>query len=177
MVDDDDERELFREAVGAVRRIRSTRAEKPASRPEPVPRMREADERRVTDELTAAQPFEHGLESGEELLWLRPGLQKRVLTRLRRGHWRVQDEIDLHQMNAEAATRSIRVFLEEALTAHRRVVKIIHGKGLRSGPGGPRLKTVTARVLSRHPRVLAFASAPPADGGTGAVYVLLGNRQ
>jgi DNA-nicking Smr family endonuclease len=176
MSDDNDEGSVFREAVGDVRRIRSKRAEPERVRPEAAPRMREADERQVVEELAESRPFEHGLESGEELLWLRPGLQKRVLTRLRRGYWRVQDEIDLHQMNADAATRSIRVFLDEALASNHRLVKIIHGKGLRSGPGGPRLKTLTARVLSRHPRVLAFASAPPADGGTGAVYVLLRNR-
>lgn len=171
--DDKDDLDLFRESVGPVRRVRSSRVEPPARRPEATPRMREADERQVVSELAESRPFEHGLESGEELLWLRPGLQKRVLTRLRRGHWSVQDEIDLHQMNADAATRSIRAFLDEALNANRRLVKVIHGKGLRSGPGGPRLKTLTARVLSRHPRVLAFASAPPTDGGTGAVYVLL----
>lgn len=173
MADKDDDLELFRESIGPVRRIRSSRAETRRPKAGPRPRMREADERQVIDELGQARPFDHELETGEELLWLKPGLQKRVLARLRRGYWSVQDEIDLHRMNADAATRSIRVFVDEALAAGRRVVKIIHGKGLRSGPGGPRLKTVTARVLSRHPGVLAFGSAPPADGGTGAVYVLL----
>lgn len=176
MSDDNDDWSLFRDSVGPVRRIRSTREGRNAPRPRAEPKMREADERRVIDELSEVRPFEHGLESGEELLWLRPGLQKRVLTRLRRGHWRVQDEIDLHQMNADAATRTIRAFLDEALASHLRLVKIIHGKGLRSGPGGPRLKTLTARVLSRHASVLAFASAPPTDGGTGAVYVLLASK-
>jgi len=176
MNDDNDDWTLFRASVGPVRRIRSTRAEGESNRPKAKPRMREADERLVLEELTRPQPFEYELESGEELLWLRPGLQKRVLTRLRRGHWRVQDEIDLHQMNVDAATRTIRTFVQEALLSGFRLVKIIHGKGLRSGPGGPRLKTVAARVLSRHPRVMAFASAPPTDGGTGAVYVLLDAR-
>lgn len=176
MKDDNDDWGLFRESVGPVRRIHSSRAEGEPRLPKAKPRMREADERRVLDELTQPRPFEHELESGEELLWLRPGLQKRVLTRLRRGHWRVQDEIDLHQMNTDAATRSIRSFVHESLLSGFRLVKIIHGKGLRSGPGGPRLKTVTARVLSRHSKVMAFASAPPTDGGTGAVYVLLEAR-
>jgi len=108
---------------------------------------------------------------------LRPGLQKRVLTRLRRGHWRVEEEIDLHQMNLEAATASIRHFLAEADRERMSCVRIIHGKGLRSGPEGPQLKRLTARLLSRHPRVAAFASAPPHDGGTGAVYVLLRARR
>mgnify|MGYP005840728021 CR=1 FL=1 len=173
----DDELALFRESVGPVRRIRSTRAEAERRRVRPTPRMREADERSVVDELAEASPLDHDLETGEELLWLRPGLQNRVMTRLRRGYWSVQDEIDLHQMNADAATRSIRIFLDEALASGKRCIKIIHGKGLRSGPAGPRLKAVTARVLSRHASVLAFGSAPPADGGTGAVYVLLRNTR
>ena len=170
---DDDDTSLFRDAVGRVRPLRSRRDH---SRPRPArarPAMREADERQVLRELDRPLPLVEGLETGEEIAWLHPGLQRRVLSRLRRGHWSVQDEIDLHQMNVEAANRSIRVFIEDALAGGRRCVKIIHGKGLRSGPSGPRLKALTARVLSRHPRVLAFASAPPADGGTGAVYVLL----
>ena len=173
----DDELALFRDSVGQVRRIRSSRAETERPRVRATPRMREADERNVVDELAEASPFDHELETGEELLWLRPGLQKRVLTRLRRGYWSVQDEIDLHQMNIDAATRSIRIFLDEALAGGKRCVKIIHGKGLRSGPAGPRIKAVTARVLSRHSSVLAFGSAPPTDGGTGAVYVLLRNAR
>ena len=171
--DDNHDFELFRESIGHVRRIRSTRAEPERQRARATPHMREADEQRVVDELGQAPPFDYELETGEELAWLRPGMQSRVLRRLRRGYWSVQDEVDLHQMNTDAATRSIRIFIEEALAAGKRCIRIIHGKGLRSGPGGPRLKTVTARVLSRHPSVLAFASAPPADGGTGAVYVLL----
>ncbi len=173
MSDKDDDLELFRESVGPVRRIRSARAEAERRKLRATPRMREADERRAVEELGDARPFEYELETGEELLWLKPGLQKRLLTRLKRGYWSVQDEVDLHQMNTDAATRSIRIFLDEALLAGKRCVKIIHGKGLRSGPGGPRLKTVTARILSRHASVLAFTSAPPVDGGTGAVYVLL----
>jgi len=177
MTDEKDEFALFRATVGPVRRMRSTRAEAERERARATPRMREADELRVVDELAEARPFEYDLETGEELSWLAPGLQKRLLTRLKRGYWSVQDEIDLHQMNTDAASRSIRIFIDEALSARKRCVKIIHGKGLRSGPAGPRLKTVTARILSRHTSVLAFASAPPADGGTGAVYVLLGSTK
>ena len=176
----DDDLQLFLEAVGPVRRIQSQRSE---SRPKPArarPAMREADEQQVLQELSEADPALDAtldfLETGEELLWLRPGLQTRVLKRLRRGYWRVQDEMDLHQMNVEAAGRSIRIFLHEALAAGHTCVKIIHGKGLRSGPAGPRLKALTARLLSRHPSVLAFAAAPRSDGGSGAVYVLLKNR-
>jgi len=177
MGDDSDDFGLFRESIGTVRRIRSSRAEPERRRAPATPRMRDADERRAVDELGEARPGEHELETGEELCWLRPGIQNRVLRRLRRGYWSVQDEIDLHRMNSDAAARSIRIFIDEALASGKRCVRIVHGKGLRSGPAGPRLKTVTARVLSRHPSVLAFVSAPPADGGTGAVYVLMKHSQ
>ncbi|MEM7053723.1 MAG: Smr/MutS family protein [Pseudomonadota bacterium] len=178
--DEDDDLKLFREAVGPVRRIHSQRSQSRPARVQPRPAMREADEQQVLQDLSAADPaldaMFDSLETGEELLWLRPGLQTRLLKRLRRGYWRVQDEMDLHQMNVEAASRSIRVFLHESLNSGYSCVKIIHGKGLRSGPAGPRLKALTARLLSRHPSVLAFATAPHSDGGTGAVYVLLKNR-
>ncbi|MDT8438161.1 MAG: Smr/MutS family protein [Wenzhouxiangellaceae bacterium] len=173
MQHDDEDDKLFRNHVGAVRPLRSSRVAVPPTRVAPAPRMREADERQVIDDLDRARPHGEHFDTGEELGWTRPGLQRRVLMRLRRGHWQVQDELDLHQMNTEAARSSIRSFLDDALANGRRCVKIIHGKGLRSGPGGPRLKQLTARMLSHHPRVLAFASAPPSDGGTGAVYVLV----
>ncbi len=170
---DDDDPQLFRQAVGPVRRIRSRRDQSRSAPADPNPRMRDVDERQALNELDRAAPFYDDIDTGEEISWLRPGLRPHILRRLRRGHWTVQDEIDLHQMNVEAATRSIRIFLDQALTEHQRCVKIIHGKGLRSGPNGPRLKSLTARILSRHPRVLAFSSARAVDGGTGAVYVLL----
>ena len=177
MSDDSDDFDAFRKALGDVRRIRSERIEPRPPRREARPEQRRADEERVLEDLGRAAPDVEMPETGEELLWLKPGLQSRVLKRLRRGHWKVQDEIDLHQMNVAAATSSIRTFLAEARASRHACVKIIHGKGLRSGPGGPRLKAATARVLSRHPDVLAFAAAPPSDGGHGAVYVLLGQRR
>lgn len=177
MSESDDDRDLFRMAVGDVRRIRSKRDRSRPAPPPPKPSQRERDEARVMDDLAHGPIDFSSIETGEEISYLRDGLQKRVLTRLRRGHWRVEDEIDLHQMNLEAATASIRSFLEEADQRRMSCVRIIHGKGLRSGPEGPQLKRLTARLLSRHDRVAAFASAPPHDGGTGAVYVLLRARR
>ncbi len=174
---DDEDRKLFREAVGPVRRRRNRRE---ASRPPPppaVPLQRRRDEDAVLEELAHGPIDFSTVETGEELMWLLPGLQKRILKRLRRGHWAVQDELDLHQMNTKAAGISIRAFIENAVWEGMSCIKIIHGKGLRSGPDGPRLKRLTARLLSRHSDVRAFASAPPTDGGTGAVYVLLGSRR
>jgi len=177
MNESDDDHDLFRSAVGDVRRIRSKRDRSRPVPPPPRPSQRERDEAQVMDDLAHGPIDFSSVETGEEISYLRPGLQKRVLTRLRRGHWRVEDELDLHQMNLEAATSSIRHFLHEADRDRMSCVRIIHGKGLRSGPEGPQLKRLTARLLSRHSRVAAFASAPPHDGGTGAVYVLLRARR
>jgi DNA-nicking Smr family endonuclease len=177
MSESDNDTDLFREAVGQVRRIRSDRDRSRPPPPPAKPSQRELDEARVMDDLANAPIDFASVETGEEISYLRPGLQKRVLTRLRRGHWRVEDELDLHHMNLEAASSSIRRFLLEADRERMSCVRIIHGKGLRSGPEGPQLKRLTARLLSRHDRVAAFASAPPHDGGTGAVYVLLRARR
>ncbi|MEM1080966.1 MAG: Smr/MutS family protein [Pseudomonadota bacterium] len=177
---DEDDLNLFQKAVGPVRRMHSDRADTRPAPIKPRPRMREADEAQVLQELSEAHPELDAtlawLETGEELMWHRPGIQRRVLQRLRRGHWRVQDEMDLHQMNVDAASRSIRIFIQAALDRGLSCIKIIHGKGLRSGKDGPRLKALTARLLSRHAAVIAFATAPKTDGGTGAVYVLLKQR-
>ncbi len=177
MKDSDDELDLFRESVGSVRRLKSDRVHSRPPAPRAIPAQRQRDENQVMQDLANAPIDYSAVETGEEITYLRPGLQKRVLSRLRRGHWRVQDQIDLHQMNLDAAGRTIRAFLEHADRERMSCVKIIHGKGLRSGPQGPQIKRLTARLLSRHDRVAAFASAPPNDGGTGAVYVLLRARR
>lgn len=173
----DDERALFRAEIGRVRRVRSHRDQSRPPAPRPVADQRRKDEQSVLEELATGPIDFSQVETGEEISYLRDGLQKRLLNRLRRGHWRVQDELDLHQMNVPAATQSIRSFIEDARRAGFGCIKIIHGKGLRSGPDGPQLKRLTAGLLARHSRVCAFASARPNDGGTGAVYVLLDRRR
>ncbi len=177
MKDSDNDPDLFRESVGAVRRVKSDRVNTRPPAPSPIPAQRERDESRVMDDLATGPIDFSTVETGEEISYLHPGLQKRVLSRLRRGHWRVQDQLDLHQMNLEAAGNSIRAFVDYAVLERMSCIKIIHGKGLRSGPAGPQLKRLTARLLSRDDRIAAFASAPPHDGGTGAVYVLLRARR
>jgi DNA-nicking Smr family endonuclease len=86
----------------------------------------------------------------------------------------VQRELDLHGLTVVEAKAVLRRFLIRALEEQVRCVRIIHGKGLRSGHRGPVLKSTVAAVLRRTGAVLAFVSARPVDGGTGAVYVLLG---
>ena len=170
--DADEAARLFRDAVRGVKPLG---AGAPAPKPKPRPRAHftRADRAAVLRESLAAEPPDPALAGGEALVYHRPGVQSSVLRRLRRGEYRVQREIDLHGLTVAEAKHALREFLIEALDHQVRCVRIVHGKGLRSGPGGPRLKSAVAAVLRRSAAVLAYVSARPADGGTGAVYVLL----
>ncbi|TAL86413.1 MAG: SMR domain protein [Rhodanobacter sp.] len=171
-VNEDDSR-LFRDAIGEVRRLEPTEA--PPARPPlaPHPHMLDADEAAVPGELLTLQFDPAWMEVGEELSYLRQGYPPRLLRQLKRGHFSVQDDLDLHQMNLAAAQTSIVSFLAEAKQRGRHCVRIVHGKGLRSRAAGPVLKGLTDRLLRHRDDVIAFASARPAQGGTGAVIVLL----
>ena len=173
-VTDEDSR-LFRDSIGEVRPL-APRSSGPHTRktpPAPHPTMFEADEAAVRDELldSAIDPAAH--EVGEELLYLRESHSPQLLKRLRRGHFSIEDEIDLHQMDERTARTTLDDFLADCKRRNVLCVRIVHGKGLRSGSAGPVLKRMTDRVLRRRDDVLAFASARPAQGGTGATVVLL----
>lgn len=169
----DNERDAFREAMRDVRPLKRPARVERRSRPRPVPRFSQSDEARVLAESLANDPFAMELETGEELFYLREGANPRLLRKLRRGQFRIHAETDLHGLNERQAGELIRDFLAEAHRAGWHCVRIIHGKGLRSGPAGPVLKQRTASVLRRRDDVIAFATARAADGGTGAVLVLL----
>ena len=95
---------------------------------------------------------------------------------MRRGQFAVQAEIDLHGLGREAAHDALREFVADAVTSGLRCVRVIHGKGRRSGSRGPVIKRVVDHWLRRMEPVVAFVSARPVDGGTGAVYVLLARQ-
>lgn len=168
------DRDLFRGAVGKVRPL----ASKPdcaleKSRPPPRARQFELDEARVRDELLSHEFDPAAIEMGDEILYLKPGQPDTLLKRLRRGHFSIRSEIDLHQMTVAVARQAVNAFLGEAIEHREFCVRIVHGKGLRSASRGPVVKKMTEQLLRRRNDVLAFASARPAQGGTGAVLVLL----
>jgi DNA-nicking Smr family endonuclease len=103
----------------------------------------------------------------------RAGVRVQVMRRLRRGLYPTEDELDLHGLTQSAARDSLADFIARSRDSGRRCVRIIHGKGYRSGARGPVLKTAVDLWLRRHTDVMAFTSARAIDGGTGAVYVLL----
>jgi len=110
---------------------------------------------------------------GAALSFHRAGVRIQVMRRLRRGLYPTEDELDLHGLTQTAARDSLADFIARSRDSGRRCVRIIHGKGYRSGARGPVLKTAVDLWLRRHTDVIAFTSARAIDGGTGAVYVLL----
>ncbi|HRQ35862.1 MAG TPA: Smr/MutS family protein, partial [Chiayiivirga sp.] len=137
------------------------------------PRSREADEALALHQSRFAPFSASPLGPGDVLEYLREGHSPRLLRRLKRGHYAVRDEIDLHRMTQTQAESALREFLAEARREGHGCVRIVHGKGLRSGDAGPVLKALVDRMLRLRSDVLAFASAPAPEGGSGAVLVLL----
>ncbi|UXI69712.1 Smr/MutS family protein [Tahibacter amnicola] len=173
----EEDRRLFQDAIGPVRP--HTPPEAPGivpERPAPEPRQFWLDEARVRDELLDMPIDPAEMEIGEELSYLRDGYRPELLKRLKRGAFSIADEMDLHQMTAEVARSAIVTFLADARHRGLTCVKLIHGKGLRSRPGGPVIKRLVDRMLRQRDDVVAFASARPELGGTGATVVLLRHR-
>ena len=168
-----DEKALFRDHVGEVRPVAHDRVEPQARRPAPVPRKRQEDEAQVRVDMLTDYFHPSELETGDELAFARAGLQHRTLRKLRRGQFSLQAELDLHGMTVAVARDTLSEFLTHCRHLDRRCVRIIHGKGNGSRNRGPVLKTMVDRWLRQRDEVLAFCSALPVDGGTGAVYVLL----
>lgn len=172
-----EERALFREAVTDVRPLTHDRVEHDLPLPAAIPRQRELDEVLALAESMAAAPFEIVLEGGDELAFARNGIPKMVLRDLRAGRWVAQAVLDLHGMNRDEARLSMAEFLATALTQGLRCVRIIHGKGLRSPGREPVLKELARNWLANRQEVLAYAQTRAAEGGGGAVMVLLKRKQ
>lgn len=171
----DPDARLFREAVRDVKRLPGNTPPMIGRKriPQPVARFSRADKHAVLFESLNEETGDPHLAGGDELVYTRGGVQASVLKKLRRGQYRVQAEIDLHGLTVAEAKQALREFLATALDRQLRCVRIIHGKGLRSGHRGPVLKGVVSSVLRRVEAVVAYVSARQVDGGTGAVYVLL----
>ena len=169
------ERNLFAKAVGPVRPLKSQRrAELRLQSALPIARQRELDEQAVMQEAISDEwDVESLLDTDETLSYRRPGISQEVVRKLRRGHWSLQGQIDLHGLRSDEARVALAQFLREAHKVGWRCVRVVHGKGLGSPGKTPVLKSKTQRWLVQKNEVLAFVQARPSDGGAGALIVLL----
>jgi DNA-nicking Smr family endonuclease len=169
------DRSAFREAVRDVIPIpESGRAMPEKPRPKPVPAQTLRDEAQVLrDSLSDHIPWHEAEETGEELCFLRESLPRMTLRRLRRGHWVIQAELDLHGLRSDEARLALTAFLNDCHRRGLRCLRVIHGKGLGSKRREPVLKQKVRVWLMQREEVLAFCQAPPFEGGAGAALVLL----
>jgi len=169
----DDDKALFRDAVGDVKGVNNDKAPDTSIKPSASVKSTREDERSVMDSLMRELSESDLLETGEHLSFTAPGVQKAVLRKLKSGKYAIQAEIDLHGMTLSLAKNELGAFLTEC--QHRRLlcVRVIHGKGRKQADKAPRMKPAVNQWLQSNKKILAFCSAPANDGGTGAVYVLL----
>lgn len=170
----EEDRALFHQAMAGVRPLRGPRrVQLCAPRPWPEPRNKDDGELSPMDDLSDHIAWQDGMEGDEELTFLRNGVARQVLRNLRRGHWPLHAEIDLHGFTSDEARRHLVQFLDDCRNAGLRCVRVIHGKGLCSVNREPVLKFKTANWLMQRADVLAFCQARATDGGGGALVVLL----
>jgi DNA-nicking Smr family endonuclease len=188
---DDDDARAFEEAMrGAAplpeserrRRFRSFSAERaspapaPSSPPRRAPARDAEDDAALADLVGTSAGFE--VESaGETVAGRASGIDARILRRLRAGEYPVDATLDLHGRARDEATRALERFVQTARAAGHRCLLVIHGRGNHSDGEGPVLRPVVwdwlAGTRASRAAVMAFASAPPAQGGAGATLVLL----
>jgi DNA-nicking Smr family endonuclease len=169
------EQTLFARAVGPVQRLPdpATRRFTP-ERPEPIPKQQQLDEARVLRE-SISDDFDVSslLDTDDALSFRRPGVSVEVTRRLRRGEWAIQAQLDLHGLRTDAAREALGQFIREAHKNGLRCLRVIHGKGHGSPGKSPVLKGRVQSWLVQKNQVLAFVQAKPAEGGAGALLVLL----
>jgi DNA-nicking Smr family endonuclease len=168
-------RELFASSVGRVTPLpHSGRSELPATRPEPEPLQRRRDEAAALREtMSEAFDVDSLLETDAALSFRRPDIGPDVVRKLRRGGWVIQAQIDLHGLNRDEAREQLAAFLREAARQGMRCVRVVHGKGNGSPGREPVLKEKVHAWLAQKASVLAFTQARAAEGGSGALVVLL----
>lgn len=176
--EDRDDASLFREAIGAnrgkVRELPSVSPPPTLPKPKPSAKMARRDEDAAREEFRNV--VISALEAGDVLSYRRAEISPMLLKRLARGEYAAQEELDLHGLSARTAETLLREFLRDCRTHGLGCVRIVHGKGHNSEERLPVLKNLVDRVLRHRADVLAFHSPPAAQGGSGAVLVLLERR-
>lgn len=169
------ERQLFAHSIGPIARLKpNNRVIPQTTAPSTQPQQRRLDERAVLRESISDDfDVETLLETDEALSFRQSHIGSDVVRKLRRGHWSLQGQIDLHGLRSDDARDALGAFIHRALKQDWRCVRVVHGKGLGSPGKTPVLKTKALRWLAQRKDVLAFVQARACDGGAGALIVLL----
>jgi DNA-nicking Smr family endonuclease len=170
-----EEKEIFSTAVGSVQPLpRKNTASLAKAQPAPLPVQQQLDEQNALRE-TMSDEWDTGslLDVDDSLSFRRPGIGMDVTRKLRKGEWTVQGHVDLHNLRTDEAREALGSFIRESYKAGLRCVRVVHGKGLGSPGKVPVLKNKVHSWLIQKNQVLAFVQATPAQGGAGAVVVLL----
>ncbi len=168
-------RDLFLRAAGAVQPLSDHgRAMLAAAPVLPIPRQRLRDQQAVLSEAISDEfDVTTLLDVDDQLSFRRPGIGTDVTRKLRQGHWVIQRQLDLHGLRSDEAREQLALFLRQARSHGIRCVRVVHGKGLGSPGKAPVLKRKVFAWLVQKSEVLAFVQARPAEGGAGALVVLL----
>ena len=171
----DRERRQFELAIGKVEPLKAAaRADLRPTPPPAHPRQRELDEASALAEAMSDEvDVESLLLTDDGLGFRRPGISLDVLTRLRKGQWAIQDQLDLHGMRRDEAREAVVAFIRNSDQRGLRCLRVIHGKGHGSPGREPVLKSKVQRWLAQRHEVIAFAQAAGPQGGAGALIVLL----
>jgi DNA-nicking Smr family endonuclease len=168
---------LFADTVGRVTPLpQHGRVAPSAVRPAPLPLQRQADEQAALQEAMSDEvDLETLLLTDDGLSFRRPRVGPDVVTRLRRGQWAIQAQIDLHGMRRDEAREQLAAFIRNAAQRGHRCLRVVHGKGLGSPGRQPVLKGKVQKWLAQSHDVIAFTQATGPQGGAGALIVLLGS--
>ena len=169
------DRLLFVHTVGLVQPLPHHGRHTPRSTPPlPLPQQRQRDEQSVMQEALSDEfDAETLLFTDEHLSFRRPGMGQDVVRKLRQGDWSIQAHLDLHGLRTEQARETLAAFVRESHKQGLRCVRVVHGKGLGSPGKTPVLKGRVHSWLVQKSEVMAFVQARPAEGGAGALVVLL----
>ena len=168
-------RHLFARAVGVVQPLPDRKqARLPQVPAAPVALQRQKDEEAVLrDALSDGFDVSTLLDTDDALSFRRPGIGPDVTQKLRKGDWSNQREIDLHGLRSDEARVALSEFIRVSHRQGLRCVRVVHGKGLGSPGKTPVLKSKVHSWLVQKNQVMAFVQAKPAEGGAGALVVLL----
>ena len=169
------QRNLFQAAVGKVKRLPDRGlANLAPTPPAPIPKQQQLDEQAAYQEAISDEvDVTTLLDTDDQLSFRRPGVGPDVAQKLRKGKWSIQRQIDLHGMRTDEARETLTAFIRDAHKQGIRCVRVVHGKGLGSPGKAPVLKEKVHRWLVQKAEVVAFVQAQPAQGGAGALVVLL----